>query len=164
MADTSFTSWLAAHVALFEFPKPIIGALERFAINGGAALALACDLLVVGESAFLQVGEIQLGARIPINASWLRLRTPVAVASRIALMGDRILGPELLRLGIANEVVADDAVVPRACEIAQRIAAFPPGSPAAIKSDLTAVRCVGTAQDFFRTTPSPALLTARQMK
>lgn len=163
-ADTSFASWLAAHVALFEFPKPIIGALERFAINGGAALALACDLLVAGETAFLQVGEIQLGARIPINAAWMRLRTSVSVANRVALLGDRVPGPELHRLGIAHEVVADDAVVHRACEIAQRIAAFPAGSPAAIKSDLTAVRGVGSAHDFFRNTPSPALRQAQQMK
>ena len=42
------TIWRQAHKSLFECSKPIIGCLERYAINGGAALALACDLLVVG--------------------------------------------------------------------------------------------------------------------
>ena len=49
--------WRGAHRALFECQKPIIGALERYAINGGAALALAADLLVAGESAYVQVGR-----------------------------------------------------------------------------------------------------------
>ncbi|HCG69775.1 MAG TPA: enoyl-CoA hydratase/isomerase family protein, partial [Gammaproteobacteria bacterium] len=50
-----------AHRALFECATPIIGAMERYAINGGAALAIACDYLIVGEEAFLQVGEVQIG-------------------------------------------------------------------------------------------------------
>ena len=68
------STWRQVHRALFECPKPIIGALERYAINGGAALALACDLLVVGENAFLSVGEARLGMGAPYNLAWMRLR------------------------------------------------------------------------------------------
>ncbi len=50
--------WRAAHAAIYDCPKVIVGALERFAINGGGALALSCDLLVAGRNAYLQVGEI----------------------------------------------------------------------------------------------------------
>ncbi len=72
------------HLALYHCEKPIIGALEKFAINAGAALAFACDILVTGDSAFLQVGEIQQGAGIPMNAAWLRLKYPEPVAARLA--------------------------------------------------------------------------------
>ncbi|MDE0658645.1 MAG: enoyl-CoA hydratase/isomerase family protein [Gammaproteobacteria bacterium] len=63
--------WRRAHKAIFECRKPIVVALERFAINGGAALALAADLLVTGETAFLQVGEVRQGLAAPTpTARW----------------------------------------------------------------------------------------------
>lgn len=150
----------AANLALFECPKPIVGALERFAINAGAALALSCDLLVAGDSAFLQVGEIQQGAGIANNAAWLRLRAGEAVASRMALLGERVPASDLFRLGLACEVVADDAVVARARAIASRIASFPLGSPSRVKADIRAQARVGTATEWFREQSSQALLSA----
>lgn len=91
--------WLEVHIALIESRKVLIGALERYAINGGAALAIAADLLISGETAFLQVGEIQIGMAAPRNVAWLMLRHSEAIAARICLIGDRIAGPELFRLG-----------------------------------------------------------------
>ena len=43
--STATKSLVAAHLAIFDCPVPVVGALERFAINGGAAFALACDLV-----------------------------------------------------------------------------------------------------------------------
>ena len=68
-------------------------ALERFAINGGAAFALAADLLVVGREAYLQVGEIRQGMAAPMNLAWLLARHPASVAEQIALTGRRFVGP-----------------------------------------------------------------------
>ena len=65
------------------------------------------DGSISGESSFLQIGEIQQGADIPLNAAWLRIRAGEAVAARIALYGDRVPARELLRLGLVAEVVAD---------------------------------------------------------
>ena len=104
-----------------NFPKPIVGALEKCAINAGAALALSSDILIAGETAFLQVGEIQQGAPIANNAAWLRLKAGEAVASRITLYGDRVPARELHRLGLAAEVVPDGEVVSRASAIAERL-------------------------------------------
>lgn len=148
------------NLALFECPKPIVGALELCAINAGAALALSCDLLIVGESAFLQVGEIQQGAGIANNAAWLRLRAGEAVASRIALLGERVPAADLYRLGLAFEVVADEGVIDRARAIAARIASFPPGSPARIKADIRAQAPVRDGAQWFREQSSQALLSA----
>ncbi|MGE3076100.1 MAG: enoyl-CoA hydratase/isomerase family protein [Dehalococcoidia bacterium] len=148
------------NIALFNFPKPIVGALELCAINAGAALALSCDILVAGESAFLQVGEIQQGAPIANNAAWLRLRAGEAVASRVALYGSRVPAPELLRLGLAAEVVPDGQVVERSQAIAARFAGFPKGSPARIKADLRAQSRITDAREWFHIQENNVLLHA----
>ena len=126
--------WRAVHRALYDSPHAIVGALERFAINGGAALALACDLLVAGKGAFLQIGEVRQGMAAPYNLSWLRLRHSEALAANLALTGRRVYGEELVRLGIASEVVADDQVAARARELAEELATYPAGSIRNIKS------------------------------
>ena len=148
------------NIALFTFPKPIIGALEMCAINAGAALALSCDILIAGATAFLQVGEIQQGAGITNNAAWLRLRAGEAVASRITLYGDRVPAQELHRLGLAAEVVPDAEVVPRATALAERLAGFPPGAGARHKADLRAQCGINDPQQWFRKQSSAVLLTA----
>ncbi len=130
--------WRSAHRGLFDCRVPIIGALERYAINGGAALALACDLLVVGEGAFLQVGEVQIGMAAPYNLAWLALRHPESTASRLAMLGDRLQGQALVDLNVAHECVADDAVLATASQLAERLAAYPAGAGARIKSGIRA--------------------------
>jgi len=147
--------WKAVHLALFRCPKPVIGALERYAINGGSSLALGCDLLIAGESAFLQVGEVQMNSAAPMNMAWLAIRHSEAVAARLALIGDRVPAAELLRLGVAAEVVPDDQVVTRAHELADTIAAYPAGAAAKIK---TAYRRLGpgaAAEAWFDRGPEP---------
>ena len=128
--------WRGAHRAIFDCRKPIIGALERYAINGGAALALAADLLIAGDEAFLQVGEVKIGMTAPYNLAWLRLRHSETVASEIALIGDRYHGAQLKSLGIANRSVPDQQVIDSAREMAQQLAEYPAGALARIKSGL----------------------------
>ena len=84
--------WRAAHKAIFDCQKPIVAALERYAINGGAALALAADLLIAGETAFLQVGEVKMGMAAPYNMAWLRLRHSENVAAKLTITGRRFPG------------------------------------------------------------------------
>ena len=130
--------WRGAHKSLFNARKPVIGALERYAINGGAALALACDLLVAGEEAFLQVGEAQIGMAAPYNLAWLSLRHTEAKMAQIALIGDRIYGPQLKQLELAYDCVPDDEVLSAAVALAARLAAYPQGGLGRIKAGLRA--------------------------
>jgi enoyl-CoA hydratase/carnithine racemase len=142
-------TWHAVHLALLQCPQVLVVALERFAINGGAALAIAGDLLVVGQGAYLQVAEVQIGMAAPKNLAWLALRHGEALAARLALLGDRWDAEQLLRQGIASEVVADDQVAERARAIAQRIAGFPPQGPLRIKSGLRAASLRMAAGEWF---------------
>ncbi|MCB0982115.1 MAG: enoyl-CoA hydratase/isomerase family protein [Acidimicrobiaceae bacterium] len=127
------TAWAAVHAARYRCRPPVVVAVERFAINAGAALALSGDLVVMGESAFLQVSEMAMGVAAPMCQAWLHLRghSP-AVADRLTFLADRVPAAEALHLGLVTEVVADGEVVPRARELADRIAGYPPAGPAGV--------------------------------
>lgn len=142
------TIWRSAHRALFNCRKPIICALERYAINGGAALALAADILIAGEGAWLQVGEARLGMAAPYNLAWATLRLPEAVISRLIYIGDRITAPELKSLGIAHRVVQDVEVRAEAEKMCAEMATWPRGGLERIKAGVRA-RLDCTADAWF---------------
>lgn len=158
------SSWRDLHMCMFRFGKPIIGAFEKYGINAGSALALACDILIAGESAFLQVGEIQQGSPAPMNMAWFRIKTTEQVMARLAFYGDRVPAPELVKLGLAAECVADDQVVARCREIAERIAGFPAGASRAIKQGIIDQRGIEDVDSFFKQPRSNALMNAGMVK
>lgn len=141
--------WADFHRELYRCPAVIIGALERFAINGGASLALACDVLVAGEGAFILVGEAAIGMHAPMNVAWLRLRTSEAVAAQMALAAGRMPAADLHRLGLVHTIVADTAVTQEAQALAARLAGFPGQGLAAIKAAMR--RPVAQGEDVFAT-------------
>ncbi len=151
-AGTFRATWDEVHCLLIESPKVFVGALEKYAINGGAALAIACDLLVAGRSAFLQVGEIQLGMAAPKNIAWLVLKHGEAAAARLCFLGERLAAEAMLRERIASEVVDDDQVVAQACAVAARIAAFPAAGVPRIKTSMRAAAAGMRARDWFEYT------------
>ena len=158
------TSWRNLHLALFDFGKPVIGAFEKYGINAGAALAMACDILIAGETAFLQVGEIQQGVAAPMNFAWFRIKATEQVMARLAFYGDRVAGPELQRLGLAAECVPDDMVVSRCREITARLAAFPAGATRSIKKGIIEQRGITDPDAFFRQPGGGGLLNAGMVK
>jgi enoyl-CoA hydratase/carnithine racemase len=119
------TSWTGVHAAMYSSRTPIVVAIERFAINAGAALALGGHVAVMGEGAFLQVSEASIGVPAPMCQAWLHLKHSPAVGDRVTLLTDRISAAECLSLGLVAEVVADGQVVARATELAERIAGYP---------------------------------------
>ena len=140
--------WRGVHRGLYNCRVPIVGALERYAINGGAALALACDLLISGKEAFLQIGEVQLGMAAPYNLAWLALRYPETTSARLAMTGRRFSGGELAALGVATESVADDQVLHEAQTLCETLAGFPAGANGRIKKGIRARESI-TADDWF---------------
>ena len=113
--------WANLHNKFFLCPKPIIGVLERYAIAGGAALAFACDFLVVGESSYLHVSEVNMGLMAPINTAWLGIRYSHALGLKLALQGEPIYGCELLQLGIATRCCEDSEVLSEALKLGNRL-------------------------------------------
>jgi len=139
--------WTGFHRDLHACPAVVICALERYAINAGAALALASDLTVAGEGAVLTVGEAAIGMHAPMNLAWLRLRAPETVAAQLALGAGRMSGADLHRLGLAWALVPDGEEKDHARAASARMAGWPAGTLAGIKAALR--RPVPAGGDVF---------------
>ena len=128
--------WRNVHRALYECEKPVVAALEGFAINGGAALALAADILLVGQNSFLQVGEVQQGMAAPYNMGWLKLRHSENVISQLTLVGRRFTGQELLSMGVAYASPDDKDVLSSSRALIQDLSDYPAGALSRIKKTM----------------------------
>lgn len=135
--------WREANEAMATCPKPMVCALEKYAINGGAPLAFASDFLIAGQTSYILVGEVQRGMAAPNNLAWLQGKYGEAIALRFALLGDPVPAPELLRLGVAYSVVPDEDVVAQASALADRLAGFPANATQGIKRALRALNSSG---------------------
>ena len=110
-----------------ECRKPVIAAVNGFALGGGFELAMLADVLIVGEGAKLGLPEIKVGV-MPGNGGTQRLPRLVGKhrAMLLALTGRMITGREAEAWGIASLCVTDAEVLATALEIAAEIAALPP--------------------------------------
>lgn len=115
-----------AEDALERLEKPVVCAIERFALGGGAELSLACDVRIMGEGALFGFPEAALGL-FPGAGGTQRLTRLVGTAHAFWLMatGQRLDAEEALRRGLVNEVVPDEDVVARATEVAVQLAGGP---------------------------------------
>lgn len=108
--------------------KPVIGAVNGHAITGGFEIALQCDFLIASEQASFADTHLKVG----IHPGWgmtqlLRQAVGVRMAKQISLTAQFVPAAEALRIGLVNEVVSAEQLVPRAIEIAGQIAALNQG-------------------------------------
>lgn len=108
-------------------PKPIIAAVNGYALGGGSELAMICDIIIAGESARFGQPEVKLGI-IPGGGGTQRLIRAVGKykAMKILLTGELFSAKEALDMGLVSEVVPDTEVETRALAMAAQIAALPP--------------------------------------
>jgi enoyl-CoA hydratase len=102
--------------------KPVIAAINGFALGGGCELAMACTFRIASEKAKIGQPEVNLGI-IPGYGGTQRLPRLVGrgMASELILSGRIIDANEALRIGLVNRVVAPEALLPTAMEIAKTI-------------------------------------------
>ncbi|ARH94223.1 crotonase/enoyl-CoA hydratase family protein [Streptomyces sp. MOE7] len=114
--------------------KPLIAAVEGWAMGGGFELALACDLIVAAEDARFGLPEVKRGL-IAAGGGAIRLpkRIPYHLAMELLLTGEPISGEQAGRLGIANRVVPAGQTVRAALELAEGLAHNAPLALAAVK-------------------------------
>jgi enoyl-CoA hydratase len=114
--------------------KPLIGAVEGYAVAGGFELLLACDLVVASEAARLGVPEVKRGLVAGAGAAMLLpQRIPPAVALEMLLTGDPITAARAAELGLVNRVVPEGGALDGALELAAQIAANGPLAVAVTK-------------------------------
>jgi len=107
--------------------KPLIAAVEGFALAGGLEIALACDLTVVARGALLGIPEVKRGL-VAAGGALLRLpeRLPLPLVKEMAFTGEPIDAERAAALGLVNRLVEPGDAVRTALELAVRIAANHP--------------------------------------
>jgi enoyl-CoA hydratase/carnithine racemase len=102
--------------------KPLIAAINGTALGGGLEIALTCDIRIASEKARLGCPEVTLGL-IPGWGGTQRLprMVPWCKAAEILLMGKIINAQEAYRIGLVNEVVPPEQLMPKAMEYAETI-------------------------------------------
>jgi enoyl-CoA hydratase/carnithine racemase len=117
--------------------KPLIAAVEGYALAGGFEMALACDLIVASSEAKFGIPEVKRGL-VAGGGGLLRLpqRLPYYVAMELALTGDSITGEQARGYGLVNRVVEPGQALDGALELAAAIAANGPLALAASKEIL----------------------------
>jgi enoyl-CoA hydratase len=120
-----------------RFPKPVIAAINGFALGGGCELALACHIRIASEKAQLGLPEVTLGI-IPGYGGTQRMARLLGKgkALEMILTGDRIGAAEAERIGLVNKVVPADQLLAAAQEMARKIASR---GPLAVRSAIEAV-------------------------
>jgi enoyl-CoA hydratase len=117
---------LAYRDKINEISKPVIAAVNGFALGGGCELAMSCDIIVAAESARFGQPEVNLGI-IPGSGGSQRLTHVLGKhrAMELILTGDMLNAADAERLGLVNRVVPGELCLEEAKNIARKIAAKP---------------------------------------
>jgi E-phenylitaconyl-CoA hydratase len=121
-------------IASLRSRKPVIAAINGYALGGGLELALQCDIRVASETATFGLPEVCIGS-IPGAGGTQRLMRCInrSDAMLMLLSGQRIDAKEALRIGLVSRLFAPDSLLDSAMEIAAKIAANAPLAVAAAK-------------------------------
>jgi enoyl-CoA hydratase len=131
--------------------KPIIAAVEGYALAGGFELALACDMIVASSEAKFGLPEVKRGL-VAGAGGLLRLPARIAyhAAMEIALSGDHYPASRLAELGLVNRITEPGKALETARELATRLAANAPLALAATKRVIVESRDWPSAEQFAR--------------
>ena len=105
-----------------DFPKPLICAVNGYALGGGTELALCCDLIIASEHAKFGLPEVKRGIIAAMGGPIRLMRAiPRAAAMELLLTGDAISASRALELGLINRVVPSEQLLDEAVAMAERI-------------------------------------------
>jgi len=133
----------------FECWKPIIGAINGYALGGGLELALACDILVASETARFGVPEPHVGRECDTALRRLPRQIPFKLAMGLIMTGKLIDAQEAYRIGLVNEVVPLNELMNCAEHWAAEI----------LKGAPLSIRCSKQAATLSMDIPLPQALT-----
>jgi 2-(1,2-epoxy-1,2-dihydrophenyl)acetyl-CoA isomerase len=123
--------------AIRRMPKPVLASVNGPAVGIGCSLALCCDLIVAGESAYFLLAFVNIGL-VPDGGSSLFVPTRVGMAraSELAMLGERLPAHRALEWGLINRVFADERLQAETAALAARLASGPTRSYAGTKREL----------------------------
>jgi enoyl-CoA hydratase len=138
------------HTTVFDLiangPKPVIAAINGFALGGGLELALACHIRVASDNAKMGLPELTLGL-IPGYGGTQRLPQLVGrgKALEMILTSDMLTADQALQHGLVNHITDQTGLLPKAEEILNKILQR---SPLAVAAAIAAVNAAGTPDGF----------------
>ncbi len=110
---------------IWQLAKPVIAAVNGYAMGGGFWYQIACDITIASDRAVFAQPEVR---HISNTTFLFAALCGWKAANRYALTGDHIDAQEALRIGLVNEVVAHEQLIPHARRLAERIAMVPEAS------------------------------------
>ena len=143
--------------------KPLIAAVEGYALAGGFEVVLACDLIVAARDAVFGLPEVKRSL-LAAGGGLIRLprRIPYPVARELALTGDPVGAERAAELGIVNRLTEPGGALDAALELAAGIAANGPVAVAAAKEVLGFAAEVGEQEAWERQAPINAAIGASE--
>ena len=134
-----------------EVRKPLIAAVEGWALGGGFEMVLACDLIVAAQDAKFGLPEVKRGL-IAGEGGVIRLpqRIPHHVALKVLLTGEPISAVDAKQYGLVSELTESGAALASAQELAQRVAVNAPLALAKVKQVLRETQGLNDAEAFIR--------------
>lgn len=150
---------------LLQLKRPVVAAVNGYALGAGAEIAIASDFLLMAQSAQIGLPEISIGNFLGGGVTYLLPRlVGLAKARELIFLGERINGDEAARIGLANRSLPDAGFLDAAREFAKRIATKAPFSmqlakeqlnfaaestiDAALRAELEGMTFVGTTKDW----------------
>src|ERR1700754_2426924 len=129
--------------------KPLIAAVEGWALGGGFEMALACDLIVAADTAKFGLTEVKRGL-IAGEGGVIRLpqRIPYHIALKVLLTGEPISAIDANQYGLVSELTASGAALAVAQELAQRVAVNAPLALARVKEVVRNVQGLNDTEAF----------------
>ena len=124
---------------IMDCPKPVIAAIEGYALGGGLELALCADIIIAGDAAKLGLPEVKLGILAGGGGTQKLTRLVGSKRAMLLLLTGRMFGAaEARAMGVVSDVAPAGQALKRALEIAAEIAAQPPIAVMQIKEIVNA--------------------------
>lgn len=123
-AAKALSAWGHQHImnVIQDFPKPVVAAINGFALGGGLELAMACHIRIASVNARMGLPEVSLGL-IPGYGGTQRLTALVGPgkAMEMILTADMIAAEDALKWGLVNQVLAAEDLIPNCLQLLEKI-------------------------------------------
>jgi crotonobetainyl-CoA hydratase len=161
---TAHPEWGFAGLTQHWVSKPLIAAVNGYAMGGGTEIALACDLVVASEQATFGLPEVKRGLFAAAGGVIrLQRQIPIKLAAQLALTGDPVDAVTARQWGLVNDVAPPEEVVPLALALAGRIAVNAPLSVQHSKRVLHRAASAGSDWDAAWSGGDPWRINAEAM-
>jgi len=157
--DRMLSDERAMYLSALRSSKPVVAAVNGFALGAGLILAMSCDYVVAAPHAVFGAPELTIGVAAPLEGFLLPYFVGIGRARGMFYTGARIDAEQAMNIGLANELAPLETLIARCTEIARKIADLPGDAFSIQKQLLYRLLCTGDLEAVIRESQH---LTSRQ--